>query len=73
MVMEAQELKLAVIKNKTFIHKEKGHKYKIKEFVKSKHPDTGVWYNAILYIQLESSELFVRSEESFVKNFIIIN
>lgn len=68
--MEVQEFKNLVSKNTTFTHKEKGHNYKVEELLISKHPDTGEWYEAVLYIQLESSRRFVRSLESFITNFI---
>lgn len=71
MVMEVQEFKNFVSKNTTFTHKEKGHSYKVEELLISKHPDTGEWYEAVLYIQLESSKKFVRSQESFINNFVI--
>ena len=71
--MEAQEFKLLVNKDTIFIHKEKGHTYKVLDLLRFKHPDTGEWYDGVLYTQLESGELFVRSEESFVENFIVIN
>ena len=68
--MEVQEFKNFVSKNTTFTHKEKGHTYKVEDILISKHPDTGEWYEAVLYIQLESSRRFVRSLESFITNFI---
>lgn len=52
-----------------YTHKEKGHTYIIVKELKCKHPDTGEWYEAILYCQLESGESFVRSKESFNANF----
>lgn len=69
--MEVQEFNVYTIKKTVFTHKTKGHTYKVLEILKSKHPDTDEWYDAVLYIQLESSELFVRSEESFIKDFNI--
>lgn len=67
--MEAQEFKELVHVNAMFTHKEKGHTYSVIRLLKSKHPDTGKWYKAVLYMQRESNELFVRSEESFLENF----
>lgn len=73
MVMEVQEIK-SIIENKFLVtHIEKGHTYIILDIVKSKHPDTGKWYDAVRYKQLESKETFVRSIQSFCENFRIIN
>ena len=71
--MEVQEIK-NIIENKFLVtHIEKGHTYIILDIVKSKHPDTGEWYDAVRYKQLESKETFVRSIQSFCENFRIIN
>ena len=71
--MEVQEIK-DIIENKLLVdHIEKGHTYIILDIIKSKHPDTGKWYNAVRYKQLESKETFVRSIQSFCENFRIIN
>ena len=73
MVMEVQEIK-TIIKNKLLVtHIEKGHTYIILDIIKSKHPDTGKWYDAVRYKQLKSKETFVRSIKSFCENFRIIN
>ena len=71
--MEVQEIK-SIIENKFLVtHIEKGHTYIVLDIVKSKHPDTGKWYDAVRYKQLESKETFVRSIKSFCENFRIIN
>ena len=71
--MEVQEIK-NIIENKFLVtHIKKGHTYIILDIVKSKHPDTGEWYDAVRYKQLESKETFVRSIQSFCENFRIIN
>ena len=71
--MEVQEIK-NIIENKLLVtHIEKGHTYIILGIIKSKHPDTGKWYDAVRYKQLESKETFVRSIKSFCENFRIIN
>ena len=71
--MEVQEIK-NIIENKFLVtHIEKGHTYIVLDIVKSKHPDTGKWYDAVRYKQLESKETFVRSIKSFCENFRIIN
>lgn len=71
--MEVQEIK-TIIENKLLVtHIEKGHTYIILDIIKSKHPDTGEWYDAIRYKQLESKETFVRNIKSFCENFRIIN
>ena len=71
--MEVQEIK-AIIENRLLVtHIEKGHTYIVLDIVKSKHPDTGEWYDAVIYKQLESKETFVRSIKSFCENFRIIN
>ena len=73
MVMEVQEIK-TIIENKLLVtHIEKGHTYIVLDIVKSKHPDTGKWYDAVIYKQLKSKETFVRSIKSFCENFRIIN
>ena len=73
MVMEVQEIK-SIIENKFLVtHIEKGHTYIVLDIVKSKHPDTGEWYDAVRYKQLENKETFVRSIQSFCENFRIIN
>ena len=71
--MEVQEIK-TIIENRLLVtHIEKGHTYIVLNIVKSKHPDTGEWYDAVIYKQLESKETFVRSIKSFCENFRIIN
>ena len=71
--MEVPEIK-TVIEHKLLVtHIEKGHTYIILDIIKSKHPDTGKWYDAVRYKQLESKETFVRSIQSFCENFRIIN
>ena len=71
--MEVQEIK-NIIENKFLVtHIEKGHTYIVLDIIKSKHPDTGKWYDAVRYKQLESKETFVRSIQSFCENFRIIN
>ena len=71
--MEVQEIK-NIIENKFLVtHIEKGHTYIILDIIKSKHPDTGKWYDAVRYKQLESKKTFVRSIQSFCENFRIIN
>ena len=71
--MEALEIK-NIIENKLLVtHIEKGHTYIVLDIIKSKHPDTGKWYDAVIYKQLESKETFVRSIQSFCENFRIIN
>lgn len=71
--MEVQEIK-NIIENKLLVtHIEKGHTYIVLDIIKSKHPDTGEWYDAVRYKQLESKETFVRSIQSLCENFRIIN
>lgn len=71
--MEVQEIK-NIIENKLLVtHIEKGHTYIVLDIVKSKHPDTGKWYDAVRYKQLENKETFIRSIQSFCENFRIIN
>lgn len=71
--MEVQEIK-NIIENKLLVtHIEKGHTYIVLDIIKSKHPDTGEWYDAIRYKQLESKETFIRNIKSFCENFRIIN
>ena len=71
--MEVQEIKTAIEHKLLVTHIEKGHTYIILDIIKSKHPDTGKWYNAVRYKQLKSKETFVRSIKSFCENFRIIN
>ena len=71
--MEVQEIK-TIIENRLLVtHIEKGHTYIVLDIIKSKHPDTGEWYDAVRYKQLENKETFVRSIQSFCENFRIIN
>lgn len=53
-------------------HKKLGYVFRVENILKSLSPDTGEWYDAILYRQVGSGKLFVRSEDSFIKNFDII-
>ncbi len=71
--MEVLEIKHLKDKTLTFSHIEKGHTYIILDIVKSKYPDIGKWYDAVIYKQLESKETFIRSIKSFCENFRIIN
>ena len=73
MVMEVPEIKTAIEHKFLVTHIEKGHTYIILDIIKSKHPDTGKWYDAVIYKQLENKETFVRSIQSFCENFRIIN
>ena len=71
--MEVQEIK-TIIENRLLVtHIEKGNTYIVLDIVKSKHSDTGKWYDAVRYKQLKSKETFVRSIKSFCENFRIIN
>ena len=71
--MEVQEIK-TIIENRLLVtHIEKGHTYIVLDIIKSKHPNTGEWYDAVRYKQLESKETFIRSIKSFYENFRIIN
>ena len=70
--MEVPEIKTAIEHKLLVTHIEKGHTYIILDIIKSKHPDTGKWYDAVRYQQLESKETFVRSIQSFCENFRII-
>ena len=71
--MEVQEIK-TIIENRLLVtHIEIGHTYIVLDIIKSKHPDTGKWYDAVRYKQLKSKETFVRSIKSFCENFRIIN
>ena len=71
--MEVPEIKTAIEHKLLVTHIEKGHTYIILDIIKAKHPDTGKWYDAVRYKQLESKETFVRSIQSFCENFRIIN
>ena len=73
MVMEVLEIKHLKDKTLTFSHKEKGHHYKVLDIVKSKHSDTGKWYDAVIYKQIENKTIYVRSINSFIENFYIVN
>ena len=53
----------------TYTHHEKNGIYKVLEITKSKHPDTGVWYPAVVYKSLEDNRVWVRSVDSFIENF----
>lgn len=69
-VMDIQELSNIILNCCPVTHKEKGYHYQVMSIVKSKHKDTGEWYEAVIYRQLESGEFFVRSIESFIENFV---
>lgn len=73
MVMEVLEIKYLKDKTLTFSHKEKGHHYKVLDIVKSKHPNTGKWYDSVIYKQIENKTIYVRSVNSFIENFYIVN
>lgn len=73
MVMEVLEIKHLKDKTLTFSHKEKGHHYKVLDIVKSKHPDTRKWYDSVIYKQIENKTLYVRSVNSFIEDFCIVN
>lgn len=68
-----QEFNNAVSTDKTFIHDKTKGRYKVKGVIRSKHPDTGEWYDAVLYISLKTGEMFVRSYDSFIEHFSINN
>ena len=55
--------------NRQYIHKETGNIYEINAFVRSKNPDNGSWYDAILYTRVETGYSYVRSIENFMENF----
>lgn len=71
--MEVLEIKHLKDKTLTFTHKEKGHRYKVLDIVKSKHPDTRKWYDSVIYKQIENKTIYVRSVNSFIENFYIVN
>ena len=68
--LDIQELSNIILSCYPVTHKEKGHHYQVMSIVKSKHKDTGEWYEAVIYRQIESGEFFVRSIESFIENFV---
>lgn len=51
-------------------HKEKGGRYNACNRVLSKNPDTGGWYEAILYVNYYGKP-FVREEKDFFEQFAI--
>lgn len=67
--LDIQELNKSLVNCAVVTHNEKGHHYQIVKLVKSKHPDTGDWYESVIYRQIESGEFFVRSVDSFINNF----
>lgn len=71
--MEVLEIKHLKDKTLTFSHKEKGHHYKVLDIVKSKHPDIGEWYDSVIYKQIENKTIYVRSVNSFIENFYIVD
>lgn len=58
-----------LVVNRQYIHKETGNVYEINAFVRSKNPDNGSWYDAILYTNIKTDYSYVRSIESFMENF----
>ncbi len=72
--MEVLEIKHLKDKTLIFSHEEKEyHHYKVLDIVKSKHPDTGKWYDSVIYKQIENKTIYIRSVDSFIKNFYIVN
>lgn len=58
-----------LVVNRQYIHKTTGNIYEINSFVRSKNPDNGDWYDAILYTRIETGYNYVRSVENFMENF----
>ena len=50
----------------------KGKQYKILYFAKSKSRKTRVWYNSIIYEQVESGLVFVRESVDFYNKFNLV-
>lgn len=57
------------IEKDAYVHKRKGTKYLFMEYVKSKNPDTGEWYNAVRYCSLEDHKCYVREAKDFFDKF----
>lgn len=55
--------------SKTFVYPKTGKKYYTHKIVKSKNPDTGEWYDAVLYESLEDKAIYVRKYSDFVLKF----
>lgn len=70
--LKFDELDSLATKGVLFTHKEKGHAYRIERRLISKHPDTGLWYDAVLYVRMGDGVPFVRSTQSFIENFEVI-
>ena len=50
----------------------KKNKYRVKEFVLLKHPDSGEWLQAVLYRQFGGQGLmFVREKKDFIMKFTL--
>lgn len=57
-----------IVGNK-YINIKNNNIYQINAFIRSKHPDDGSWYDAILYTDIESGYSYSRSIESFMEKF----
>lgn len=55
--------------SRTFIYTKTGKKYYAHKVVKAKHPETGEWYDAVLYESFEDRNFYVREYEDFLLKF----
>ena len=55
--------------SKTFVYAKTGKKYYAHKVVKAKHPETGEWYDAVLYEGFEDRNIYVRKYDDFILKF----
>lgn len=59
-----------VYDSRTFVYPKTGDKYHVEKVVRAKHPDTGEWYEAILYFDLKDKHEYVREKQDFIDKLI---
>lgn len=57
----------------TYVSPEDGRKYHLEDYILSRNPTTGEWYQAVRYYGLESQRYYVREYDDFFNTFTPLN
>lgn len=56
--------------SRTYVFPKTGNKYFVNRHLLSKHPETGCWYDAVMYVGLKDNHRYVREKKDFYDTFV---
>lgn len=59
-------------KNSIFIYPKNKHKYVITDICRLKSPESGIWYDAYIYKDIKTNNLYIREQNDFKNKFILV-